>query len=111
MSSCIQISSFSYIKKTELSEIRYMKPWLPIHTRELQWDINIYFSSSEMEEMALTLSHSQFILSTVWWVSEFNRFNKEKKQKSIRQRDQTSSASQLQPDKSVAYSLSFVSLS
>lgn len=56
----------------ELSEIRYMKPWLPIHTRELQWDINIYFSSYEMEEMALTLSHSQFVLSTVWRVSEFS---------------------------------------
>lgn len=72
MSNSIQIPSFSYIKKKkrkeELNEIRYikyMKPWLPIHIVELQRDTNINFLTYEMEEMALTLSHRQFILSAV----------------------------------------------
>lgn len=82
MEECLVLSKYLVFptlkKKEELTEIRYMKPWLPIHIVELQRDINMNFLTYEMEEMALTLSHRQFILSAVWRVFEFNRFNKNK---------------------------------
>lgn len=87
MEECLVVSKYLVFptlkkkKKEELSEIRYMKPWLPIHIGELQRDTNMNFLTHEMEKMALTLSHRQFILSTVWWVFEFNRFDKSKRKK------------------------------
>lgn len=82
MSSCIQISRVLYIKKKkEPNEIRCMKSWLPVHSGELQRDINMNFSIYVMEEMTLTLSHMQFVFSTVWWPSSSRDLTKTKKRK------------------------------